>query len=621
MGTLAAEQFGTLAIALENAKRLSVQSPSLAIEQLKEILRVQPTHRQTQAMLGSVYRTLGDRLTLAGETAKASACYAEAIRCSVSDPSLLQAATALCENNLPVAERLLRAHLKNAPTDVAAIRMLAELGARLGRHGDAEKLLERCIELAPDFEAARHNHAIVLYRQQKMEEALREIDWLLARDAGNVQYRNMKAASLARLGEYAQAIPLYQQLARELPGDARVWIGLGHALRSAGRHDECVAAYRRCIAARPQFGEAYWSLANLKTFRFGPADVDAMSRMLATEPLELEDRFHLHFALGKAHEDSNAYPLSFKHYSEGNRLRRTQTNYNAEETRNHVERSKALFTCEFLSQRKRMGHADPAPIFIVGLPRSGSTLIEQILASHSAVEGTMELADISFLARRLSEQKLKSQGSKYPETLSAIEAAQLRELGQEYIERTRIHRKSGKPHFIDKMPNNFAHVGMIHLILPNAKIIDARRHPMATCFSAFKQHFARGQAFSYSLDDLGRYYRDYVELMAHFDDVLPGRIHRVFYERMVADTEGEVRRLLAYCGLEFEGNCLNFHENDRAVRTASSEQVRKPIYRNAVDHWRHFEAMLEPLRDALGVALKEYPDAEASGMSSERNLG
>jgi tetratricopeptide (TPR) repeat protein len=613
MGNVAADQFGTLQSALANAERLRASNPRLAVEQLHEILKVAPQHGQARALLGAAYRALGDRLTLSGDTTTASAAYAEAIRASVDDPCLMQAASALCDNNLPLAERLLKAHLKASPTDVAAMRMLGELAARLGRNGDAEKLLARAIELAPTFEAARHNLAIVLYRQQKMGEALGEIDWLIARDPRNPQYRNLKAASLARLGEYEEAIPLYLQLSREFPGDPRIWLSFGHALRSAGRQQECITAYRKCIAAKPSFGEAYWSLANLKTFQFGSAEVTSMQNALGAAQASEEDRFHLHFALGKALEDEGQFEASFHHYALGNALRRKQTNYSADETTSHKERSIALFTPSFLRERAGLGCPDAAPIFIVGLPRSGSTLIEQILASHSQVEGTMELPDVSFLARRLSDLKLKSDTSKYPETVAMLDGPALKALGEEYIERTRIHRKTGRPYFIDKMPNNFAHVGLIHLMLPNAKIIDARRHPLGSCLSAFKQHFARGQTFSYSLEDLGRYYRDYAELMAHVDDVLPGRVHRVFYEQMIADTEGQIRALLAHCGLAFEDACLSFHKNDRAVRTASSEQVRQPIYTGATDHWKNFDSWLGPLREALGPALYTYPGEGTPG--------
>jgi tetratricopeptide (TPR) repeat protein len=381
----------------------------------------------------------------------------------------------------------------------------------------------------------------------------------------------------------------------------------GHALKAIGRQADCIAAYKKSIALAPTLGEAYWSLANLKTVRFEPQDIEAMRTFAAREKLADEDRYHLHFALGKALEDEGNYAESFQHYDAGNALRRKSITYDADETSDHVRRSKELFTSDFFAARAGQGNAAPDPIFIVGLPRSGSTLIEQILATHSAVEGTMELPDIIGIARRLSGRKSRSQTSNYPEMLATLDADALARLGGEYLERTRIQRKLGRASFIDKMPNNFAHVGLIHLILPNARIIDARRHPLGCCFSVFKQHFARGQAFSYEQTELGRYYVDYVDLMTHFDAVLPGRIHRVLYERMVSDPEREVRGLLDYCGLPFEEECLHFYRNSRAVRTASSEQVRQPIFRESVEQWRNFEPWLNPLKRALGPVLQEYP--------------
>jgi tetratricopeptide (TPR) repeat protein len=607
LGHAVAEHSGNLATALGQARRLLVRDPALAIEQLLEILLVVPGQAEARALLAIAYRAQGDRLTIAGDVAGADRAYGQAIKASVSDPRLMQAAAALAANEITVAEHLLRPHLKQAPTDVAAIRMLAEVAARLGRYADAEKLLGRALELAPSFEAARHNYAVILYRQQKGEEALREIERLLQHDPANAGYRNLMAAVLARLGEYERAIPLYIKLVKEIPDEPRLWLSYGHALRSTGRQDECIAAYRRCIALSAGFGEAYWSLANLKTFRFSAADVAAMQSALQREGLSDEDRYHLEFSLGKAFEDEANHAASFAHYAAGNAIRRKGVNYSADETSAHLRRSKALFTREFFAAHAGCGAAAGDPIFVVGLPRAGSTLVEQILASHSQIEGTMELPDLAHLARRLGAQKLKGDTSKYPEALRELDRDALRGLGEEYIQRTRIQRKTARPFFIDKMPNNFAHVGMIHLILPNAKIVDARRHPMANCFSAFKQHFARGQTFTYDLTDLGRYYRDYVELMSHFDEVLPGRVHRVHYERMVGDTEGEVRRLLAYCGLPFEEACLRFNETARPVRTASSEQVRQPIFTDAVEQWRNYEQWLTPLREALGPAL-EYDE-------------
>ena len=380
----------------------------------------------------------------------------------------------------------------------------------------------------------------------------------------------------------------------------------GHALKSKGREAESVAAYKKSIELLPSLGEAYWSLANLKTSPFTELDLASMRAQLANPGIADEDRFHLNFALGKALEDRGEYAESFEQYALGNRLRRTQISYKPEQMSAHVARVKALCSAAFFADRASHGAAAPDPIFIVGLPRAGSTLLEQILSSHSQVEGTMELPDIPAIARTLSQLgKQSTEG--YSAVLATLGAEECAELGERYLAQTRIQRKTAAPYFIDKLPNNFAHIDLIHLALPHAKIIDARRHPLGCGFSGFKQHFARGQSFTYSLEDIGRYYRDYVELMAHFDAVLPGRIHRVIYESMIEDTETEVRRLLDYCGLQFEPSCLRFYENERAVRTASSQQVRKPIFHEGVDHWRHYETWLGPLKQALGSVLDAYP--------------
>jgi tetratricopeptide (TPR) repeat protein len=664
------EQFGTVSAALAQARRLLMSNPSRAEAQLGEILNVVPSQPEALLLLGSArrvqgdavqalavlkplaaslpknagvqfelglayadrdestkaiaafrrtaaldpdhahaWRALGDQFTLTGNARAADDAYARHIKASVNDPRLREAATALCENNLASGERLLRAFLLEHPTDVAAIRMLAEIGARLGRYEEAEKLLARCVALALGFDAARFNYATILHRQNKMQEALAQIEHLLTREPKNAGYRNLEAAALARLGETTRAIAAYEAVLKDHPKQAKAWMSYGHTLKTAGHQNESIDAYWKSIALQPGLGEAYWSLANLKTFRFTPEQIAAMRAQLARTNLEEEDRFHFHFALGKAMEDAQAYAESFEHYAKANELRRESLPYNADEFSRSVQRHKKFFTPEFFAARAHVGCPAPDPIFVVGLPRSGSTLIEQILASHSAVEGTMELPDIMAIARKLGGRKKMEDDSAYPDTLAALDYDALRMLGEEYLQNTRMHRKLNRPFFIDKMPNNFVHAGLIHLILPNAKIIDARRHPLACCFSNFKQHFARGQGFAYNLTDIGRYYRDYVEMMAHYDHVLPGRIHRVIYEDVVADPEAEIRRMLAYCGLPFEENCLLFYQNERTVRTASSEQVRMPIFTDAVDQWRNYEAWLEPLKDVLGPVLANYPHA------------
>jgi tetratricopeptide (TPR) repeat protein len=629
------EPLGTVELALVHATRLLERDPALAAEQANEILKVVPDQAQALALSGlalgrlgkgeesidalrravhlkpdmpEAWRALADHYSALEMRDAADAAYAEAIRHSTRDPRLMSAALALTENRIPEAEALLREHLRHFPTDVAAIRMLAEVAARIGRLSDAETLLARCLELAPGFTAARQNYAMMLHRQNKPAQALAEVNRVLESDASNPGLRNLKAAILARTGDYEESVALYRAVLADYPKQPRVWMSLGHALKTAGQNAASVDAYRRCLSLNSRFGEVWWSLANLKTFRFTADEIAAMRAQLERADLTNEDRFHFHFSLGKALEDETRYAESFEHYSTGNALRRKLVRYDAADNAAHVQRSKRLFTREFFAARKGSGFHAPDPIFVVGLPRAGSTLIEQILASHSMVEGTQELADITMIARAVGRRTTRAESSAYPRALEKFSADELRTLGERYIDSTRIVRKTDRPFFIDKMPNNFAHVGLIHLILPNAKIVDARRHPLGCCFSGFKQHFARGQAFSYELDEIGRYYRDYVELMAHFDAVLPGRVHRVFYEQMIDDTEGEVRRLLDYCGLPFEESALRFHENPRAVRTASAEQVRRPIFREGLDQWRHYEPWLGPLVNALGPVLPAYPD-------------
>ncbi len=656
-------QTGSLAAALAHAERLLALRPALAAEQAREILKVVPGDARASLLLGlalraegrtgealaaleplaaahpnapdvqcalgetlaeagrlkeadaalrqairvngkhpRAHRALGDVLTALGDGEGADAAYAKHIEASVREPRLMQAAAALVANDLPVAEHVLRAFLKENPTDVTAIRMLAELASRLGRNADAEKLLVRCLELAPGFEAARHNYAVVLSRSNRNEEALAEIEILLAADPRNPAYRALEAATMARIGEYDRTIEAYEAMLKVRPDQAKAWMSYGHALKTVGRTEDGIAAYRKSIALKPNLGEAYWSLANLKTFRFTDGDLAAMRAQLTRSDISDDDRLHLNFALGKALEDAGEYEPSFAHYVRGNALRRDQLGYRAQETTDEVDRSIATFTPEFFAERQGVGCVARDPIFIVGLPRSGSTLLEQILASHSQVEGTMELPDLSALARSLPRRK-----GEYPGLLAELPLERFAELGEAYLSTTRVQRKTGRPIFIDKMPANWLHAGFIRLILPNAKIIDARRHPLACCFSNFKQHFARGQGFAYSLADLGLYYRDYVRLMDHFDRVIPGRVHRVDYERTVSEPEETVRDLLTYCGLPFEEACLRFYENRRAVRTASSEQVRQPIFSEGLDQWRRYELWLDELKITLGEVLTSYP--------------
>ena len=572
-----------------------------AIAALQRAVRLQPDSPDG-------WRWLADLHDAAGAPEAADAARARYLKAATRDPALLAAGAALIANRLPEAAAQLQAHLGGHPTDVAALRMLAEVAARLQRYGDAQSLLERCLELAPSFDAARHNYALVLNRQAKAAQALPQVERLLAAEPRNPAYLNLKAAVLAQLGEYGESIEVYAGVLRDHPRQPKIWMSYGHALKTAGRTGESITAYRHALDLEPGLGEAYWSLANLKTHRFSDEDVAAMRRTLGRAELSDDDRLHAEFALGKALEDRGEYAQSFAHYQRGNAARKRLRPYQAGTTSSFVRRAKALFTPEFFAARASQGAPARDPIFIVGLPRAGSTLLEQILASHSQVEGTMELPEIPKIARELAGGDAEGDAEdRFFAALASLDGARLRALGERYLDATRVHRKTDKPLFIDKMPNNCLYAGLIHLILPGSTIIDARRHPLGCCFSAFKQHFARGQNFTYDLADVGAYYRDYVELMAHVDAVLPGRVHRVFYESLVEDTEAEVRRLLAHCGLPFEERCLEFYDNDRPVRTASSEQVRRPIFREGLDHWRRYEPWLGPLKESLGPVLDRYP--------------
>jgi tetratricopeptide (TPR) repeat protein len=526
------------------------------------------------------------------------------IQRGMRNPALVEAANAINEDRLHEAEPILRAHLRADPLDVAAIRLMAQLAARVGRYRDSEGLLRRALELAPNFIVARSNLAGILYRQNRFEEAVATLNDVLAKDSDHIASRNLKAAALGRIGDYDEALALYEELTGRFPDHAKLWMSQGHLLKTVGRQEDAIAAYRQALAVEPALGEVWWSLANLKTVKFDEADMAAMQSALAEHGLSDEDRFHLDFALGKAFDDAREPERAFAHYAVANSLRRKSLDYDPQIISDHVDAIISRFTPEFLSAHVGQGHEAPDAIFILGMPRAGSTLIEQILSSHSAIEGTMELPDMPAIAMREG----KGGGAAgWVDAVADMPAERLTELGAEFIERTRIQRKSDKPYFIDKLPNNWLYTGLIHLILPNAKIIDARRHPLDCCFSNFRQHFAKGQAFSYDLADMGRYYADYVRAMAHFDDVLPGRIHRVIHEELVENPEGEVRALLSYLGLPFEEACLNFHRNARAVRTASSEQVRRPINRDGMDQWKPYEAWLGPLKDALGSIISSYP--------------
>jgi len=514
----------------------------------------------------------------------------------IRNARLQQIADLLNNDRIDLAEKDLIEFLARHPDDADAISLLARANVRLRRRSEARALLARCLEIAPGFAAARFNYANLLFQLNDMDAALGELDRLLSEDQRNPLFRQMKGDILATLGESRQALAIFEQLAHENPGRPVAWVNYGHALRAMGLQEQSIAAYRRAIQSRPSFGLAYWSLANMKTVHFDDADIAAMQKQLARTDITADERVTLQFALAKAYEDLRAYDRSFELYAKANAAMRLRVNHDPDIGTVRVAANKALFTPAFLRSRSGAGCTSTDPIFILGQPRSGSTLIEQILSSHSAIEGTAELPYIPGLAQQF--------GTDYPNALAKLEPSALTAMGEKYMQDTQVHRKLGRPFFIDKKPGNWIHVGMIHLILPNAKIIDARRHPVACSLSVFKHYFRISRP---RLADLGRIYREYVELMAHFDSVLPGKIHRVFYEDVVADPEAELRKLMDYLGLPFEETCLRFYETERTVSTPSSEQVRRPISGEAVDHWRHYEPWLGPLATALGSALTAYP--------------
>lgn len=521
-------------------------------------------------------------------------------------PELLSVRNMTAERQYFKAERLCRHFLKANPRNVEGMRLLADLGVKSSVLDDAEFLLESAVEFEPENVFARHDYMTVLYRRQKYKQSLAQAQILVDSDPDNLDHQISFANQSVAVGDYDAALEIYGRAIVERPRSPELHLVHGHALKTIGKIEPAVEAYRNAYSARESFGDAYWSLANLKTYQFADDEVSLMRDMEADSSTVIEDRAHLCFALGKHFEDTTDYGEAAEYYQRGNALRKSQLRYDEKQMTHRLALQREYCTAELFERHQDSGYAAGDPIFVVGLPRAGSTLLEQILASHSQVDGTLELPNIPAMAFRLAGRRRIDEEPLYPAVLQDLSADKLRQMGKEFIDETQVHRK-GAPFFIDKMPNNFRHIGLIRLILPNAKIIDARRHPLACCFSGFKQLFASGQEFTYGLREIGLYYRDYVELMDHWDDVLPGRILRVQYEDVVADLETQVRRILEYCELPFEQACIEFHQTERAVRTPSSEQVRQPIYTSGLEQWRNFEPWLGPLKEALGPVLERYP--------------
>jgi tetratricopeptide (TPR) repeat protein len=549
--------------------------------------------------LPASWRTLQTLYRMTGQTEHAETAAAHVATLAQLPPEIVTATAMFSDGELVPAEGIVRTYLLKHGNDVEAMRLLARIGLQQDVLDDAETLLEAVLILAPDYRAARYDYAMALLRRHKHVSAVAELEKLLQLDPGNRAYRTTYATAIVGLGDHERALSLYRELLVDAPRAADLHLSVAHSHKALGRQQEAIDAYHASAAARPNYGDAYWSLANLKTYRFADDEISRMRAEEAAAATALVDRYHLCFALGKAFEDRGDFAESYRYYERGNALKKSESRYRPEPVERNTRLQKAICTEEFFAARRDVGCESPDPIFIIGLPRSGSTLLEQILASHSKVEGTMELADIPRMVLELQGREPDNENPRYPRVLAELNAEDLRKLGSQYLHDTRIFR-TGKAYFIDKMPNNFRHLGLIHLILPNAKIIDARRNAMACCFSNFKQLFAAGQEFTYSLEDIGRYYRTYLELMAHWDSVLPGTVLRVEHEDVVDDLEGNVRRILDFCGLEFEPQCVEFYKTERSIRTASSEQVRRPIFKEGIDQWRNFEPWLGPLKEVLG---------------------
>jgi len=556
---------------------------------------------QVNVALPASWKALEVLFRSAGRLEESERAAAQVKRLASWPPAVMTATGLFADGEVYAAEQMIREFLLAHRQHVEAMRLLAQIGMHLDVLDDAEILLESALTLAPDYHPMRYDYVLALLRRHKHGHAIIELDRLLAVDPGNRAYLITYATTCVGLGKYQEAIQRYRELLVETPEAAELHLSLAHALKTLGNRKEAVESYRAAYTTQPNFGDAYWSLANLKTYRFTDEELMRMRAQVERPDIRAVDRYHLRFALGKALEDRGEYAESFVHYRTGNALKKSDIRFKLQPILRNAELQSAICTRQFFEARQGYGFDCTDPIFIVGLPRAGSTLLEQILASHSRVEGTTELPEILRLVGELQGREPDSANPRYPAILADLKPQDFVKLGEKYIADTRVYR-TGLPRFIDKMPNNFRHVGLIHLILPNARIIDARREPMACCFSNFKQLFASGQEFTYSLDDIASYYRMYVELMRHWDEALPGRVLRVQHEEVVEDLEGNVRRILDFCGLDFEAACLEFHRTERSVRTASSEQVRQPINNKGLDQWRKFEPWLGELKSSLDVS-------------------
>ena len=569
-----------------------------AIDAFLRAVNLNPALTKSWAMLERLYRATG-------EAKGAVLAYEQVSMLQRLPPEVVRAGSLFSDGDLALADEVLNAYLNGGGNHAEAFRLLARIKQQCNVFDDAERLLEAALRVAPNYRTARVDYARILLDQQKYVQAHQVVGLLLELEHGSKDLLSLYAAACVGLGRHQSAIELYRRLLADSACSAEFHVALGHSLKSVGEQREAISCYQAAAAVKASFGDAYWSLANLKTYLFSEDEIASMRAQEAAPSVRQVDRYHLCFALGKAYEQRNKYAESWRFYERGNALKRAETCYRPEIIEINTQKQIEVFTAAFFAAKGGVGAPNPDPIFIVGLPRSGSTLVEQILSSHSQIDGTQELPEIPRIVRGLEEPRRDLDNPHYPGVLAYLAPEEFRRLGERYITDTRPYR-GNKPFFVDKMPNNFRHIGLIHLMFPKAKIIDVRREPMACCFSNLKQLFASGQEFTYSVEDIARYYKTYLEMMRHWDAALPGRVLRVSYEDVVQDLERSVRRMLEFCDLKFEPGCLEFYKLDRSVATASSEQVRQPVFREGLLQWQNYEPWLGPLKCGLDDALVHY---------------
>jgi tetratricopeptide (TPR) repeat protein len=576
---------------------IRLNRPAEAANMLRNAVRLDPE-------LELAWFNLGKALAMLGFGKEADEAYEKSFSLNPERKKLAYAAEHHKEGRLEEAEKLYREVIRDNPDNVDALRMLGRVAMSAGRSADAERLFRRTLTLAPDFAGALTDLGRVLKEQNRFDEAIESLRRVIELEPENAQAHFQLAGALAPAALTYRAIESFEKALQLKPRFPGATLGLGHALKTVGRQEEAIAAYRECIRLRPDSGESYWSLANLKTYQLTEGDIVAMEKALEKEDLTNQSRVNFLYALGKAHEDRNDFEGAWEYYRHGNETQRMLEKYDPVQTEVLHDSIVEVFSAELLREKGEQGNPDPSPIFVIGLPRSGSTLIEQILASHSMVEGTSELPYVGRVA--ISLNRNRGDGINYPEAVRELGAGHFQALGQQYLDLAQMHRTEGKPRFIDKMPNNFPAVGFLHLILPNAKIVDARRHPLDACLSCYRQLFAKGQTFTYDLVDIGEYFLEYERMMDHWRSVLPGKVITLQYEEVVRNFDVEVRRLLEHCELPFEEACLRFHETERPVRTASSEQVRQPIHGRSIGFYRNYEDKLDELKEVLAPSLERY---------------